>query len=257
MARELPRQPRRPRPWWRRIRRVPHRTRPAASRRGSRPRPCSAASSRCRRRSGRDGASAQALDRPPARPRERPPGRSGGPDSDRLGRHGRLRDPSTRTIRGTSVTIDSLLVLCAGMHRAPGTPARSFRRCVRSGFGRTLPARASPASRCSFPVHRPRSDSARPPAVSIGSMYAVIETGGKQYRVEVGTELEVELLDADAGDSIKVERVLLVADGETAAIGRPVVENASVAAEIVRRDRGPKPINFKYGPKTRRRVKKG
>ena len=48
-------------------------------------------------------------------------------------------------------------------------------------------------------------------------MYAVIETGGKQYRVEVGTELEVELLDGDAGASIKVERVLLVADGDTAA----------------------------------------
>src|SRR5438093_13747590 len=77
-----------------------------------------------------------------------------------------------------------------------------------------------------FPVHRPRSDSARPPAVSRGSMYAVIETGGKQYRVEVGTELEVELLDGDAGASIKVERVLLVADGDTAAIGRPIVENA-------------------------------
>jgi large subunit ribosomal protein L21 len=88
-------------------------------------------------------------------------------------------------------------------------------------------------------------------------MYAVIETGGKQYRVEVGTELEVELLDGAAGDSIKLERVLLVADGETAAIGRPIVENGSVAAEIVRRDRGPKLINFKYGPKTRRRVKKG
>jgi len=88
-------------------------------------------------------------------------------------------------------------------------------------------------------------------------MYAVIETGGKQYRVEVGTELEVELLDGAAGDEINLERVLLVADGETAAIGRPVVANASVAAEIVRRDRGPKLINFKYGPKTRRRVKKG
>jgi large subunit ribosomal protein L21 len=88
-------------------------------------------------------------------------------------------------------------------------------------------------------------------------MYAVIETGGKQYRVEVGTELEVELLDGETGDEIALPRVLLVADGETAAIGRPLVANASVAAEIVRRDRGPKLINFKYGPKTRRRVKKG
>jgi large subunit ribosomal protein L21 len=88
-------------------------------------------------------------------------------------------------------------------------------------------------------------------------MYAVIETGGKQYRVEVGTELEVELLDVAPGESIQIDRVLLVADGHTAAIGRPVVTNASVAAEVVGRDRGEKTISFKYRPKARRRVKKG
>ena len=49
-------------------------------------------------------------------------------------------------------------------------------------------------------------------------MYAVIESGSKQYRVEVGTELEVELLDAAPGETITLDRVLLVADGETAAI---------------------------------------
>ena len=88
-------------------------------------------------------------------------------------------------------------------------------------------------------------------------MYAVIETGGKQYRVEVGTELAVELLDVGPGDSLRFDRVLLVADGETAAIGRPVVANASVAAEVVGRERGEKVISFKYRPKARRRVKKG
>jgi large subunit ribosomal protein L21 len=88
-------------------------------------------------------------------------------------------------------------------------------------------------------------------------MYAVIETGGKQYRVEVGTELEVELLDAAPGDSITLDRVLLVADGDESAIGRPVVADAAVEAEIVRRGRGEKVIAFKYRPKARRRVKKG
>ncbi len=88
-------------------------------------------------------------------------------------------------------------------------------------------------------------------------MYAVIETGGKQYRVEVGTELEIELLKADAGETVAFDRVLLIADGETAAIGTPVVANGSVAGEIVRRDRGDKVISFKYRPKARRRVKKG
>jgi large subunit ribosomal protein L21 len=88
-------------------------------------------------------------------------------------------------------------------------------------------------------------------------MYAVIETGGKQYRVELGTELEVELLEAEPGGSLTLDRVLLVADGESATIGRPLVENASVAAEVLRQIRGEKVISFKYRPKARRRVKKG
>jgi large subunit ribosomal protein L21 len=88
-------------------------------------------------------------------------------------------------------------------------------------------------------------------------MYAVIETGGKQYRVEVGTELEVELLDAEPGKTISVGRVLLVADGDDASIGQPVVDGASVSAEVVRQGRGEKVIAFKYRPKARRRVKKG
>jgi large subunit ribosomal protein L21 len=88
-------------------------------------------------------------------------------------------------------------------------------------------------------------------------MYAVIETGGKQYRVEVGTELEVELLDAEPGKAVTIDRVLLVVDGDDASIGRPVVDGAAVNAEVVRQGRGDKVIAFKYGPKTRRRVKKG
>jgi large subunit ribosomal protein L21 len=88
-------------------------------------------------------------------------------------------------------------------------------------------------------------------------MYAVIETGGKQYRVEVGTELEVELLDVEAGQSITLDRVLLVADGDTAAIGQPIVDGAAVQAEVVGATRGDKVIAFKYRPKARRRVKKG
>ena len=88
-------------------------------------------------------------------------------------------------------------------------------------------------------------------------MYAVIETGGKQYRVEVGTELAVELLEVEAGQEITLERVLLVADGDEAAIGRPVVDGATVSATVLRNDRADKVISFKYKPKARRRVKKG
>ena len=88
-------------------------------------------------------------------------------------------------------------------------------------------------------------------------MYAVIETGGKQYRVEVGTELAVELLPVEPGQDITLERVLLVSDGDEAAIGRPVVDGATVSATVLRNDRADKVISFKYRPKARSRVKKG
>src|SRR4051812_8014530 len=88
-------------------------------------------------------------------------------------------------------------------------------------------------------------------------MYAVIETGGKQYRVEGGTQLEVELLDGEPGKTVTVGRVLLVADGDDASIGQPVVDGAAVSAEVVRQGRGEKVISFKYRPKARSRVKKG
>jgi large subunit ribosomal protein L21 len=88
-------------------------------------------------------------------------------------------------------------------------------------------------------------------------MYAVIETGGKQYRVEVGTELEVELLDGAPGDSLTIDRVLLVADGDESTIGTPFVADAAVEAELVRHGRGEKVIAFKYRPKARSRVKRG
>jgi len=88
-------------------------------------------------------------------------------------------------------------------------------------------------------------------------MYAVIETGGKQYTVELGMELEVELLDAEPGQEINLDRVLLVVDGDTSAIGQPIVSDAAVSAKVLRQDRGEKTISFKYRPKARSRVKKG
>jgi large subunit ribosomal protein L21 len=88
-------------------------------------------------------------------------------------------------------------------------------------------------------------------------MYAVIETGGKQYRVELGTELEVELLDSEPGQEINLDRVLLVVDGDKSAVGQPVVADAAVSARVLRQIRGEKTISFKYRPKARRRVKKG
>ena len=88
-------------------------------------------------------------------------------------------------------------------------------------------------------------------------MYAVIETGGKQYRVELGSEIRVDRLDAQPGDSITLDRVLLVVDGEATAVGQPVVDGAIVRAEVLAQDRGEKIVVFKYKQKARTRVKTG
>lgn len=88
-------------------------------------------------------------------------------------------------------------------------------------------------------------------------MYAVIENGGKQYRVELGAEIELDQFSAEPGQTIDIGRVLLVADGDDTLIGRPVVEGARVTAEVVRPTRGEKIVVFKYRPKARRRVKHG
>jgi large subunit ribosomal protein L21 len=88
-------------------------------------------------------------------------------------------------------------------------------------------------------------------------MYAVIENRGKQFRVELDTELAVDRLEAQPGETIEFGRVLLVADGDEATIGRPTVDGARVTADVVRQDRGDKIVVFKYRPKARSRVKQG
>ena len=88
-------------------------------------------------------------------------------------------------------------------------------------------------------------------------MYAVIETGGKQYRVELGSELHVELTGATPGSEISFDRVLLVRTDSTTEIGTPVVAGAKVTATVLGQERGPKTISFKYRPKARSRITKG
>ena len=88
-------------------------------------------------------------------------------------------------------------------------------------------------------------------------MYAVIETGGKQYRVELGSELHVELLDATPGSEVTFDRVLLVRTDTSTEVGTPVVSGAKVTALVVGQERGVKTISFKYRPKARSRITKG
>lgn len=88
-------------------------------------------------------------------------------------------------------------------------------------------------------------------------MYAIVETGGKQYRVSEGTEIDIEKIDAEVGSQVELDRVLLVRkDGETR-IGTPVVEGARVIGRVRRHDRHKKILVFKYKPKKRYRRRQG
>ena len=89
------------------------------------------------------------------------------------------------------------------------------------------------------------------------SIYAVIRTGGKQYKVEPNQLLDVELLPADVGAVLELSDVLLVAEGDDVTVGQPLVAGARVVAEVVEHGRGPKIIVFKYKNKTRYRRKTG
>ena len=75
--------------------------------------------------------------------------------------------------------------------------------------------------------------------------YAVIETGGKQYRVQKDSVLDIELLDAKEGDKVKIDKVLAVSDGSKLNIGTPVVAGAVVTLEVVDQYRGEKVVSFK------------
>jgi large subunit ribosomal protein L21 len=84
-------------------------------------------------------------------------------------------------------------------------------------------------------------------------MYAVVTTGGKQYRVEAGSELTIERLGADAGASITFDRVLLVGDGDAVTVGTPTVDGATVSATVLGEALGPKLAVFKFKQKVKYR----
>ena len=88
-------------------------------------------------------------------------------------------------------------------------------------------------------------------------MYAVVSSGGKQYRVEAGNELILERVPGDAGASITFDRVLLVGDGEAVTVGTPTVDGATVSATVLGEALGPKLIVFKFKQKATYRRKNG
>ena len=88
-------------------------------------------------------------------------------------------------------------------------------------------------------------------------MHAIIETGGKQYKVTEGDTLFIEKLEAEAGQAITFDKVLAILDGDKATFGAPVVEGASVAATVVKNGKGKKVRIFKYNPKKGYRKRQG
>jgi len=88
-------------------------------------------------------------------------------------------------------------------------------------------------------------------------MYAVVKTGGKQYRVEEGDILKVEKLAGEVGNPVAFENVLMFSDGDNTLIGTPSLENAVVKGHIVEQDRSQKIIVFKYKRRKRYRRKLG
>ena len=88
-------------------------------------------------------------------------------------------------------------------------------------------------------------------------MHAIIETGGKQYKVAEGDVIYVEKLDASAGDNLTFDKVLAVLDGDKATFGTPVVAGASVEGSVVKNGKGKKILVFKYKPKKGYRKRQG
>ena len=84
-------------------------------------------------------------------------------------------------------------------------------------------------------------------------MYAIVQTGGKQYRVKPGDEVQIERLGVETGSSVELDRVLMISDGDSVQIGSPLVAGAKVTAEVLSEDKGEKMQVFRYKPKVRYR----
>lgn len=88
-------------------------------------------------------------------------------------------------------------------------------------------------------------------------MYAVIQTGGKQYRVAEGQTLRIEKIEAEQGASLALDKVLLIADGETITVGTPYVEGAGVTATVKAQGRGRKVVIVKFRRRKHYRKRQG
>ncbi|AKP03666.1 MULTISPECIES: 50S ribosomal protein L21 [Companilactobacillus] len=88
-------------------------------------------------------------------------------------------------------------------------------------------------------------------------MYAIIKTGGKQYKVEENSSIYVEKLDVKEGDAVTFDDVILVSDGKSVKVGSPVVEGASVSGKVEKQGKEKKVVTYKYKPKKHSHTKTG
>lgn len=88
-------------------------------------------------------------------------------------------------------------------------------------------------------------------------MYAIIETGGKQYRVQAGDVVFIEKLGVEAGETVKFDKVLAVSNDNGLTVGAPYVANATVAASVLKEGKGKKVLMMRYKSKKDARVKRG
>lgn len=116
-----------------------------------------------------------------------------------------------------------------------------------NGYGMSAEKRDAVPAHDSEPVIKERS----------ADMHAIIETGGKQYKVAEGDTLYIEKLNVEAGETVTFDKVLAVVDGDNAKFGAPTVNGASVTANVVKNGKGRKVLVFKYKPKKNSRRRQG
>ncbi len=116
-----------------------------------------------------------------------------------------------------------------------------------NGYGMSAEKRDAVPAHDSEPVIKERS----------ADMHAIIETGGKQYKVAEGDTLYIEKLNVEAGETVTFDKVLAVVDGDNAKFGAPTVNGASVTANVVKNGKGRKVLVFKYKPKKNYRRRQG
>jgi len=131
---------------------------------------------------------------------------------------------------------------------------------------RTLPLQQFDCNGCSLSLSREASlldnEAGSPVEFTEGpiwrhEIYALIETGGKQYKVAPGQVIQVERLPVKEGSQVKLDKVLLVADEDKVRVGTPLVKGAKVVAEALGEEKGDKVTVFKYKSKVRYRRKRG